>query len=451
MAKFFTPTKLSENMHETPEGFLLCIGVPIARTGEQVYGEGETPLETADDGTIIIVREADEVFSPYTIASYEGKDVTIRHPLQFVDPKNWLSLSKGHIQNVRKGTELDSEGNEQLLADVLIKDSTAINLVKNGLREVSCGYDAEYEQIKKGRGRQTKILGNHLALVDKGRAGSSYAIMDHERKGLLMTFKERFKLIFGMTLDEAMKEDKSKDESTAEKKDESKDESASEKKDEKTDDEASMDAAMQMMKDAMGMMEKMSKGKDESEKKDEDKKDEKKDEKKDDAKDEGGETASLESRITALEMAVEKLLAASTSDEEEKKTDDEEEESKDDDFEESSLTGDEDTLARAEILSPGIKQSKDIKVQALKAAYATDEGKRYIKALNGGKEPKFESSQVTDSLFISASEVLKAKRGTGLEGTKNPKKFNTEDNGTSNVMTAEKMNEINAKYYGLKQ
>jgi hypothetical protein len=72
----FYASKISENMSETPEGYLLCVGVPIGRLGELEYAEGETPLETKD-GRVTVTRDEAELFSPETIASFEGKPVTI--------------------------------------------------------------------------------------------------------------------------------------------------------------------------------------------------------------------------------------------------------------------------------------------------------------------------------------------------------------------------------------
>jgi hypothetical protein len=63
---------------------------------------------------------------------------------------------------------------------LLITTEKGIELVKAGLREVSCGYDAQYEQIEKGKGRQRDIIGNHVALVTKGRAGSRCTIQDNK-------------------------------------------------------------------------------------------------------------------------------------------------------------------------------------------------------------------------------------------------------------------------------
>lgn len=426
--KYFVKSKLSENIAETPEGFLLCLGVPIARTGEMIYGEEETPLEGDGSGKIIINRDAKQVFRAETIASFQGKPVTIQHPEEFVNPQNWRELTVGIIQNVRQGK---GDQKEDLIADLLITDHRGIELVKNGLREVSCGYEADYVQVEEGKGVQENIIGNHLALVEQGRAGSAYAINDHKRKGEgTMKLSDKIKAIFAKAQDEAMKvADEEKKEEP--KKEESKDTSA-------------YDELVEVCNALKGAIENLGKGKDEKKeepKKEEPAKDEEKEEK---AKDE--EVApSLEDRLKKLEDAVAKLLGSQAGDEAEESEDADEEESKDDDFEESTMVGDE--MSRAEILAPGIEtNAKNLKVTALKTAYKTAEGKKVIDSLTGGK-PKFDSAENVDSLFISASELLKVSRSKDLANTKKGKTTDSnEDDG--GVMTAEKLNEINAKYYG---
>jgi hypothetical protein len=181
--RWFAPERLSARQSVTPEGFLLCEAVPIARIGSLLYDESELvnedgPLiEGGSGGLVTIERNADEVFRPETIASFEGKPVTLAHPEDFVNPSNWRELSMGITQNVRRG---DGVENDLMLADLLITDAQAIEDVRNGLRQVSCGYDAEYEQLAVGRGRQTNIVGNHVALVERGRCGPRCSIGDSE-------------------------------------------------------------------------------------------------------------------------------------------------------------------------------------------------------------------------------------------------------------------------------
>lgn len=205
--KHYVTAQLSENISETPEGYLVCANVPLTRTGELLYAPQETPV-TPGDGATVIKRTAVDVFDPRTIASFEGKPVTIGHPTEFVGPDNWQDLSVGVIQNVRQGEGLDKD---KLIGDLLITDREAIFAVKNGLREVSCGYNAEYIEEAPGIGRQTDITGNHLALVPRGRCGPECAIFDHAaqiEKGNQMSLKDKLLSVFGKVIDEAMAEPK---------------------------------------------------------------------------------------------------------------------------------------------------------------------------------------------------------------------------------------------------
>ncbi|WP_306792480.1 MULTISPECIES: DUF2213 domain-containing protein [Citrobacter] len=164
------------------DGSLLCKDVPIARTGSQVYLPEEIDLEPDASGTVTVWRTEDEVFSPETMASFEGVAVTLGHPedagggILFVNPANFAELAHGHIQNVRRGT---GDKSDLLIADVLVKRQEAIDAIEAGLTDVSCGYDALYKQLSPGKGKQHQITGNHLAVgIDRGRAGSRCAIGD---------------------------------------------------------------------------------------------------------------------------------------------------------------------------------------------------------------------------------------------------------------------------------
>lgn len=182
--RFFTVLDLGEKRSTTPEGFLVCRDVPIARAGTQLYiadelldDDGKPVVESGPDGLIRIERLADEVFRPETLASFEGKPVTIDHPDEFVTPANHKALSVGFTQNVRRGQGLQDD---LILADLVITDPQAIEYVNKELPEVSAGYEAVYQQTDAGRGVQREIVGNHVALVKRGRAGPRCSIQDKE-------------------------------------------------------------------------------------------------------------------------------------------------------------------------------------------------------------------------------------------------------------------------------
>ncbi len=176
--RYLIASKLSEHIAVTREGFLLCRDVAIARTGVQEYAPGgDMPIEAAKGGGPIRVRrDPQEVFAPEAMASFEGKPVVVDHPDEDVTPVTWRELAVGHAQNVRRGEGVQSD---LLLADLMITDKEAIKLVRGGLREISCGYDADYEEEAPGRGRQMNIRGNHIALVERGRCGGRCRINDN--------------------------------------------------------------------------------------------------------------------------------------------------------------------------------------------------------------------------------------------------------------------------------
>lgn len=199
-------TKISPHMTDTPEGYLVCHDVPIARTGDMVYRAGELGLEGDPDRPVTVRRYAEDVFDPAAVASFEGKDVTAGHPAESVSPANHAAYSKGHVQNVRR------EG-EKLVADLLVKDAGLISDIKNNvIREVSCGYLCSYEP-EGDHYRQGNIRGNHVAVVPRGRAGREVAIKDQAaqeaEKGRkhMSEFWKNFLTAFGMAAKDASPEE----------------------------------------------------------------------------------------------------------------------------------------------------------------------------------------------------------------------------------------------------
>lgn len=169
--------KISPNQLETDEGFLICRNVPIARTGDQQYLASELGLD--GDKVVTVHRPEEEVFSEATIASFEGKPVTDNHPSELLDSSNVTIHSKGHAQNIRRGA---GEWNDYLVGDLFVQDERLIEEVRNGKREVSCGYSVDYIDNGDGTYTQRNIRGNHIAIVEEGRAGHKAAIMDSINK-----------------------------------------------------------------------------------------------------------------------------------------------------------------------------------------------------------------------------------------------------------------------------
>lgn len=214
--QFFYESRISDNKVKTPEGFLICENVPITKAGEFQYLRNEIPLGIESEEDVInVVRNLEDIGTIETIASFEGKPVTISHPYEFVNSENWKLLAVGTVQNVRVGS---GDDNDKLLADLVITDSSAINRIENEeLKEVSAGFMCTYQQLGVGMAKQTDLRGNHVAFVPKGRCGEACAVRDHaaengqiliKKGGVVSTkLKDKLKAMFAKTMDEAMPEE----------------------------------------------------------------------------------------------------------------------------------------------------------------------------------------------------------------------------------------------------
>lgn len=206
MAIAYYGDRISPHMTDTPEGFLICHDVPIARTGPQDYLARELMLDGDPERVVTVQRYPEDVFEEATLASFEGKPICDGHPPENVGPENYAAYTKGHVQNVRRS-------GDYIVADLYINDANLAEEVRNNVkREVSCGYLCSY--VPDGAGyRQSNIRGNHVAVVPKGRAGSTVAIQDtatEAEKGGNKHMNEFWKSVlhaFGMAAKDASPEE----------------------------------------------------------------------------------------------------------------------------------------------------------------------------------------------------------------------------------------------------
>lgn len=174
MSKAYFGSRISDHILKTPEGFLICKDVPIARTGTQQYRGCEFGGLVAD-GIYNVQRPEAEVFDRAAVASFEGKPVCDEHPEEDVTPDNYGRYMKGVCRDVRRG---DGDLSNCLVADLVIYDADLINKIEAGKREISCGYDCLWNPTSDSSYDQLEIRGNHVAVVDRGRAGHKVAIRD---------------------------------------------------------------------------------------------------------------------------------------------------------------------------------------------------------------------------------------------------------------------------------
>lgn len=172
---FYFTTKLSDNIERLPNGYLRCNNVIMGRIGPQQYTTRELGIQTTDgrNHVVTVNRYEEDVFHPDTLKSIEGMSITIGHPkddkgnIVFVTSKNVDNYSVGTILNVRRD-------DDNLVGDIIIDDENAIQkVIDKEIRELSLGYDTKYQLDGENALKQTMIIVNHLALVEKGRAGNA--------------------------------------------------------------------------------------------------------------------------------------------------------------------------------------------------------------------------------------------------------------------------------------
>lgn len=461
--KFFTPEQIGPKRHKTQDGFLVCEDVPIARTGEQLYRPEETPIEPdPNGGPTVIERREQDVFRPETIASFNGKPVVYEHPSDDVTPDSYASLAKGHAMNPRRGT-----GNQDqfLIADLFITDTATMMAIEQGKREISCGYQADFYQTAPGRGGQRNIIGNHVALVDRGRCGSECAINDHnkvcdcqsckEKKETTMTKKtleDRLMALFGVK-DRAALDAKLKEEV---------DDAEKESEEEKKKAEDRWNAMDKRMKDAEGKLGELFTGLDacrtgmadvrkafdsfsENFKKSKDAEAEAEKEK---------EKKEAEAKDKEIEGALEEEAPSGTGDKAKKARDSE---YLADSFQQ--------TVALAEILAPGIKvpvfdkamaprQTYDaicgFRRTALELAYNTPATRGVVDSVLGGKAFNLKSMNCHDvrNLFVAAGVIQKDKNTTAtLNGGARREVNGGGANGPKPIQTVKDLEAANAAFY----
>lgn len=149
----------------SPEGYLVSHAI-VTRTGVFDY---KNP-----DGTIRKeLRHPDDVFKPDSLDTIKLKPVTNDHPQQkLVNSDNYHGLAVGFT-----GETIKKDGKHVSATFVITDPKTIKDIKDNNKRELSLGYTTDLIPESGNfdgedySHRQTNVKYNHLALVDKARAG----------------------------------------------------------------------------------------------------------------------------------------------------------------------------------------------------------------------------------------------------------------------------------------
>lgn len=184
-----------DKLNVTPEGFLET-SVRAARTGILVYND-----ENGKEFRELCLPE--ELFKKESTDSMKLKPVTNNHPFELLNSENTKEHQIGYT-----GEDMQRDGKFLKIGKVVITDKDAIADIENGKQEVSCGYiltldmnegywDETNEKINHdGRGEkfdaiQRDRMYNHLALVNKGRAGTDVRLRLDSELNLIYDSKKR--------------------------------------------------------------------------------------------------------------------------------------------------------------------------------------------------------------------------------------------------------------------
>jgi len=151
-----------------PNGFVRADGY-LTRAGIFVYRD-------AKGNTVRELRPPEEVMHPDALASFALVPVTNEHPPELLTADNAKKYAVGSVSE-----SVAPEG-DKVRATLMITDADAIAALDSGRSELSCGYTADVViepgtwQGQRYDAKQTNIRGNHVALVDAGRAGPLCAL-----------------------------------------------------------------------------------------------------------------------------------------------------------------------------------------------------------------------------------------------------------------------------------
>lgn len=150
-----------------PNGMLRIWGT-IAQTGPLLYfnADGSKRLEHVSNDVLYETQHLDSI---------GGTTLTLGHPEEKVTPDNYKKYSVGAT-----GTQIIKREDLGTLEVVtIVADRAAIDAIqKDGIKDLSMGYDCQIEKRSDGDYNQLNRICNHLAIVEKGRASKATLRLD---------------------------------------------------------------------------------------------------------------------------------------------------------------------------------------------------------------------------------------------------------------------------------
>lgn len=200
--RFTDNTAQSQSQRTITKDGYLVVPASISKLGVFEYLAKELGLQGEDIKRV--ARTEASLFSDETIKSFENATLTLGHPAEGVNAENWKKLSVGIVRNVKRV-------GDELQAEAWVFDADAIKAVQEqGIDELSCGYDCDIKPSEKDGAdfEMSPMIGNHVAIVAKGRCGSGVKLADEDKSFMAKTSKFFDALLgaFGVKLSDEQKQ-----------------------------------------------------------------------------------------------------------------------------------------------------------------------------------------------------------------------------------------------------
>jgi len=173
---------------KTPEGYLVVKDNKLARPGVLFYQGGEIG-HSDPDALVRVYRAPAELFKPEVVKTFQSKPVTQRH-------RGLINATNARDAAVGMAKDDWRPDGGFLVGSLVVTDADAIKAIEDGeTAELSLGYTAKFHACPgitpDGEAYDylmTSIVGNHVALVERGRNGRECRVSDSEtqKQGIAM-------------------------------------------------------------------------------------------------------------------------------------------------------------------------------------------------------------------------------------------------------------------------
>lgn len=179
MTMFYDRAKISGQARITPEGYFVADALVAQANNIQDYRAHELGLtDRGAQDVVRVFRPEAEVFAADSLATAARLPITLDHPAEMVDAKNWREFTRGQT-----GDDILRDG-EYVRVPLRVTDAAAVASVQTDRQEFSLGYTANIRLeagVHDGQAYDaiaTDLRYNHLAACHTARGGPALRIVD---------------------------------------------------------------------------------------------------------------------------------------------------------------------------------------------------------------------------------------------------------------------------------